>query len=507
MARVLSWRLGLTGGFALAAGMLWLLITAIATPERTAQSNLPAPAGQWRQAPCPNAAEAAAVEASCGRWHTGDGRFSLPVVVLHYRGTDKQPEPLLYLQGGPGAGAAIGDGRALQRWRDWRDFAGLRRDLVLVDRRGTGGSKPRPVCHAYERFSLQVLGRNLSLQQEWREAKQVLQGCLANMPPFNPLDYGTRISAADIQQLGYALGIERWHVLGVSYGSRLALALQAESLAASKGPAIASLVLDSVYPPGRGGLIEWPDTLARALDGFYFACSEDADCQRHWRSGDFGKPITPVNLKAALFDGLAALRATPMQVDVRVDGLPRRMVVNDHRLLAAVFAASYHRHRWADVVAALAAIGSRDRAPLQRLMQLFVSQAMSDSLTSLTFMAVDCRDNRLGTQQEYNAELTRHEPLKPYLEGMWQGQICQQWRAARPLQLPEAPARVAVLAGEFDPITPASWAHELQQQWPASKLTEFAAIGHHVLGSKSCTLTQLEAFLAGQREQWQVCDD
>ncbi|WP_041523519.1 alpha/beta hydrolase [Gilvimarinus agarilyticus] len=504
MARVLRWRLGLVAAIGLVAAFVWLLFTAVDTPKQvSAAINLNAP-GRWQEAPCPPATD---VEVTCGRWHTPGGQFKLPVVVVHYRGADKQAEPILYLQGGPGAGADINDGRALERWRDWRDFAGLRRDLVLIDRRGTGASTPLPVCHAYERFSADVLRRNLSLQQEWLEARQVLQQCLTSMPEFHPLDYGTRVSAKDIYSLGHALGVKRWHVLGVSYGSRLALALQAESLANSEGPELASMVLDSVYPPERGGFIEWPGTLARALAGFYNACSEDVDCQSAWRRHNPGEPVSAQALEAALFNGLATLRTMPMQVDVRVDGLPKRMVVNDHRFLAAVFAASYHRHRWADVVSALSAVRERDRAPLQQLMQLFVSQALSDSITSLTFMAVDCRDNRLGTQREFSAELARHGPLRPYLEGMWQDQICLQWPTGHPLELPPPPQRVALLAGEFDPITPASWARELQRQWPLSKLTEFEGIGHHVLGSKSCALAQLEAFLAGRREQWEACAD
>jgi pimeloyl-ACP methyl ester carboxylesterase len=465
------------------------------------------PPATWRQRPCPEGAfDSHPTDLTCGEWHTSDGRFTLPVVILRYLQNDKQATPLLYLQGGPGAGAGIGDKRSLQRWRDWRDFSGLRRDLILVDRRGTGGSQPRQICEAYERFSREVLGRNLELQQEWREAQQVLDTCLAAAPGFNPADYGTLISAADIQQLGVALGIARWHVLGVSYGSRLALALASPFKAGGEArPAVASMVLDSVYPPGEGGLIDWPDTLSRALDGFYRACVDDADCVQAWREQGFSAAIDPSQLQAKLFASLALLRRAPMRVDVQVAGLPRRVVVNDHRLLAAVFAASYHRHRWSDVIRALGAVEQRERAPLARLMQLFVSQALSDSITSFTFMAVDCRDNRLGREQEFEAAVARHPLLAPFLKGMWQGQICQRWPQGAPLELPAPPARVALLAGKFDPITPVAWARELHRRWPASKLTEFGGIGHHVLGSKSCALAQLEEYLSGQRQRFEDC--
>jgi pimeloyl-ACP methyl ester carboxylesterase len=424
------------------------------------------------------------------------------VVRVNYRQADKQPTPLLYLQGGPGAGAGISNAQALKRWREWRDYAGLRRDLLLLDRRGTGASGPRPVCQQYQRFSAKALERNLTLQQEWQESRQAINACLTAMPRFNPSHYGSAVSATDINQLGLALGISQWHVLGVSYGSRLALALKASATA---GPQIASMVLDSAYPPGRGGLIQWPDTLARALSGFYRACQQNPACQQAWQAQNLPDPISAHALQALLHNSLTQLRRAPMQVDVRLDGLPKRIIVNDHRLLAAVFAASYHRHRWPDVINALAATGPRHRPPLATLMQLFVSQALSSSVTSFTFMAVDCRDNRLGSQAEYTAAVARHPTLAPYLSGMWQGQICHQWPTGPALTLPKPPARVALLAGEFDPITPAQWARDLHRQWPNSQLTVFKGTGHNVLGANPCALEQLGAVLRGTREGFTDC--
>jgi len=488
-------------------GIWWLLTTLLPwsnhTPDNAVlQQPLP---GSWQPQVCPGDVS----DVTCGLWHTADGQFSLPVVIIRHQQNEQHSAqhtaPLLYLQGGPGAGADINSVNALQRWRVWRDYAGLQRDLILLDRRGTGGSKPKPVCPAYERFSRQALKRNLSLQQEWTEAQSVLNRCLDGMPGFNPEHYGSVISAADINQLGRALGIDRWHVLGVSYGSRLALALESDRAGGQGGPRLDSLILDSVYPPQHGGLIDWPDTLARALNGFYKACSGDQDCQQAWQAQPFAKPISAATIQTALMEALQQLRQAPMQVDVQVTGLPQRIVVNDHRLLAAVFAASYHRHRWADVITALAAIQKRDRPAVANLMQLFVSQALSDSVTSFTFMAVDCRDNPLGEPQQYTAAVSRHPQLAPYLTGMWQGQICHQWPAAKPLTLPKPPARVALLAGEFDPITPASWARELHRHWPNSHLSEFKAIGHHVLGSKSCALAQLELYLNGKQHTFKKC--
>src|SRR5690606_22878148 len=122
---------------------------------------------------------------------------------------------------------------------------------------------------------------------------------------------------------------------------------------------------------------------------------------------------------------------------------------------------------------------------------------------SLAFLAVDCRDNNLGTRADYQAALAPW--LTPYIGSLWETSICQQW-PAEPLHLPSEPVvPVVLLAGASDPITPASWAAELQQAWPASELVIFPQVGHSVLWSENCALEQLEVYLSEPAAGWPHC--
>ena len=86
-----------------------------------------------------------AVGAKCGTLTVLENRaarngrtIDLRVVVLPATGSNRAPDPIFFIAGGPGSSVvADADGIAL-------DSVGLRerRDLVLVDQRGTGGSHP-----------------------------------------------------------------------------------------------------------------------------------------------------------------------------------------------------------------------------------------------------------------------------------------------------------------------------------------------------------------------------
>ena len=89
----------------------------------------------------------------------------------------------------------------------------------------------------------------------------------------NPAHYTSRDSAADIRDLRLALGINEWNLLGVSYGSRLALTILRDY-----PEGVRSVILDSVYPPPADFYGEQAANGARALAALFAGCAEDATC-------------------------------------------------------------------------------------------------------------------------------------------------------------------------------------------------------------------------------------
>jgi pimeloyl-ACP methyl ester carboxylesterase/heat shock protein HslJ len=136
---------------------------------------------------------------------------------------DADQPPLLFLAGGPGA-SGVYDAPLLAP-----TLAPLRqnRDLIFFDIRGAGFSQPRLDCA--------TLGDTAA-------GPVCMTGMRAQS--IEPLAFNTTQNAADAADLLTALGYDQADLLGVSYGTRLAL-----EMVRSQPQAVRAVVLDSVVAP------------------------------------------------------------------------------------------------------------------------------------------------------------------------------------------------------------------------------------------------------------------
>ena len=147
-------------------------------------------------------------------------QLDLRFVRLESR-AERPDAPVVYLAGGPG-----GSGIRAGRGKRWDLFERVREhaDVILLDQRGTGQSDDVPRCESSVRVppdSATTRARIVRLhraaldecQAFWRAEGVDLRG------------YTTAESAADVEAVRRALGAERVHLLGISYGTHLALSV------------------------------------------------------------------------------------------------------------------------------------------------------------------------------------------------------------------------------------------------------------------------------------------
>lgn len=428
--------------------------------------------------------------------------FQLPVMILKAPSAERRSDPLFYLQGGPGVPAGI-DREGVNYWRSWMQNAGLQRDLVVLDRRGTGGSRPALDCPEYDDFSREILRDDAAFERELEEGSAILRECFARLEDsgrFAAEAFGTRASTRDVVGLMRELDYREWNLIGVSYGSRLAITVAQQIDQADTSVRVRSLILDSVYPPDQGGLLSWPRVMTQGIERFIQWCQSDSDCAPSER-----------NLSAELDAALEQLRREPLSVSIDFwqERRPGTVVINDHRFMSALFAAINQQRRWPEISKALEAIQQSDPEALRPLIEPFVNQALDESLSSLTFMAVDCRDHGLGTEKEFQTAVDDYPRFRQFLDPLWQWQSCR-WLGSAEQPLASAgdfSAPTLMLAGELDPITPMVWAEELARQWPNSQLYRAKATGHSVIGSKPCIHSSLSTFLDNPETPWKPeCD-
>jgi pimeloyl-ACP methyl ester carboxylesterase len=131
--------------------------------------------------------------------------------------------PIVYLEGGPGQ-PAIGAAQspfALPYLTKLAEVA----DVILFDQRGTGLSVPRPVCPAAAPLAPEErLPENAALLAG---ATARLRACVGEWSAkgVDARAFTNRESAADVDDIRKALGVERVSLHGFSYGTHLALAV------------------------------------------------------------------------------------------------------------------------------------------------------------------------------------------------------------------------------------------------------------------------------------------
>jgi pimeloyl-ACP methyl ester carboxylesterase len=173
------------------------------------------------------------------------------IPYAHIRAESAHPaaDPVLFVAGGPG-GSALAEFDEVYAW-----LRPLRRDrdLILYDQRGTLLARPVLACDqaadalAPDAAALAQAEAQLPLQLRPLDANDLDVVACAQELQAQGIDlaaYDTATHAQDLLDLGRALGYPRFNLLGVSYGTRIALeAMRTAPLS------VRAVVLDSLLPP------------------------------------------------------------------------------------------------------------------------------------------------------------------------------------------------------------------------------------------------------------------
>ncbi len=145
----------------------------------------------------------------------------IPIRFVRLESRAENPDaPIVYLAGGPGVA-----GTQAMRGQRWLLFDRLRdvADVIILDQRGTGLSNVLPPCTS----SVLIPPDSATTRELYvRLHRATLEECLGfwEREGVDIRGYTTWESAADIDAVRQALGAARVNLLGISYGTHLALA-------------------------------------------------------------------------------------------------------------------------------------------------------------------------------------------------------------------------------------------------------------------------------------------
>lgn len=422
------------------------------------------------------------------RQDSGYGSIDLAIVIIHSLSKQSAPDPVVYLAGGPGGSSTPYTEGLVQMW--FKPFLETR-DVILVDQRGTGRSEPSLACDEYSHFMLNQISTETPPPQTITDEAAALYACQQRLTREGILTsaYTSAESAADLNDLRVALNIKEWNLLGVSYGTRLALTVLRDH-----PQGVRSVILDSVYPPQVALFTDVYANGERARQAVFAACAAQSACAAAYP-----------DLENRFWQLVASLNAQPVTVTIRLERTTRDFVWTGDRLYNLVFLWMYARD---DITLIPSYIDMLWRGQFSRIDLL--RAALSAELSSLSvsmglYMSVQCGEERpVSLSQERHALLTAYPRLRSLLEqDLWLSDTgdltCRQWQPAPPAALENTPVASTVptllLSGAFDPVTPPAWAQLAAQTLPQSQLLIVPEIGHGVIRSSGCVAQLASAYL------------
>jgi pimeloyl-ACP methyl ester carboxylesterase len=434
------------------------------------------PGGALRLAPCALASPGspATLAAQCAelavpedRANPGGRTINLAVAVVPSTAERPEPDPVFFLAGGPGEAARASFPAIAPAYLDVLK----RRDVVLVDQRGTGGS------HALACREAPPPGEAPGGGDE--ALRRAAEACLGGLDA-DVRFYTTGEAVEDLEAVRAALGAPAVNLVGVSYGTRVAQ----EYVRRHPGRA-RTLVLDGVVPPGLVLGAEFARNLDEALAAASARCAADGACRRR-----YGEP------RAALGRLLDRARADAPAVRFRdpVSHAPR-----EARLDAARVAAVARLFSYSPKTAAL--------------LPLAVDEALAGRPEALAAHAA-LVEGLLGEQIEYAMQLSvvcaedvdLLAPAPADDATVLGGELaralraqCAAWPKGRrapdfhdPLAS-DVPA--LLLSGELDPVTPPRYGERAVATLPRGRHLVARGQGHHVTPA-GCAPKLLAEFVA-----------
>ena len=409
--------------------------------------------------------------------------IELPVVVIKSTSENKNSDPLVFLSGGPGFPAIS------QHSLNFSSKLDFNRDMIIMDQRGTGLSKPSILCNNLEGDD--------DIDDDLRDGDGDRDGngdgdgdrgknngdkdrgditflqCYKkiNDKGINLSNYNTQENAADFADLINALQLKKVNYYGFSYGTRLAL-----ELLRRHPEHIRSVILDGALPTHIYPMSQTAQGLWEALVRMAKDCTENVHCNQRYAD-------TSNNLDfSATFTALLN----------RLDGSPikdkgKTFNKKDIVTFLSQFISSGEFARLPFIVKKLydkefSILSSGMKKP-------FSSKSAGNPEISLGMaLSVVCHDevpfesdSRVQAEKvKFHIEESEYKFKKKICESQW---ILKKKGSSKIKQAVKSDLPVLLLSGAYDHRTPPFWAKSAKKHFSKSYHFLFPSGGHGNLGT------------------------
>ncbi len=381
-------------------------------------------------------------------------------IVIHYvvlpaAARNKAPDPVFFFAGGPGQSAI----KVASTVETLTTRLSSRRDIVLIDQRGTGKSAPLDCDEDEKKNSLQASADIDQIATRLAQCKKQLE----KLPYGDLRFFSTTIAMQDADAIRSDLGYEKINLVGASYGTRAVLEYMRLFPQSTR-----RAVIDGVAPPDmRLPLTGAPDAQA-ALDQLIDDCMAESQCnsiypklRSQWR---------------------VLLQSLPRQIAIAhpVTGRSEILQIDRDMLMNFLRAPLY-----VPSLSALLPYAISEGAQGRFTALIGLASALSSGPRQLSWgmhMSVICSEDfslieKMSAIDKENASKTRD--FGSDYASIYQ-KVCPTWpRAAITpefYQVPTAKTPVLMLSGSIDPVTPTRHGEQVAKA--------LGPMAHHVIGPK-----------------------
>jgi len=423
----------------------------------------------------------------------GGSTIKLPVAVFKSVSATPAPDPVVYIEGGPGG--AVQDTLTYFLAGDLPVLT-ANRDLIVYDQRGVGFAQPNLACPEVTEQELADASVPLSPDDKASHDIAAIALCRDRLTKqgINLGAYTSAEGAADLNDIRAVLGYAKLDLFGVSYGTRVALTMMRDFPDSVRGA-----VLDSSVPL-QANLVE-DDGLNfdRSFTLFFAACTADPICNAN-------APTLQADYEATV----AQLNAQPITTPVKDDksGTTVPVVVDGSRLTDLIAQMFYDKTATSLIPRLIAQVRRGDTTLLNLVIQAL--GITGPDINVGTYYSILCSEEVPFNNRDHAAAIVAMLPpdLQPIfaVEVREFFDVCAQWPTApaNPVETQPVTSDVPalVLSSENDPATPPDYGKQVAQTLAKGYLVTFPGIGHSILGNGGeCGLNIITAFINDPTQQ------
>jgi len=410
---------------------------------------------------------------------TGDPSktIRLAVAVFHSTNEHPAPDPVMFLQGGPG-------GEAVQLSANAFDILIAphlpARDYVTFDQRGTGLSEPALKCDELDKVFRQDIYGTIASDTRELVYKNAFLSCngLLRVSGIDLNAYTTAESAADLKDIVQLLGYEKVNLYGASYGTRLALVTMR-----NHPQIVKAAILDSVVPVEANVLSKYPDSVNSALSQLFVACAVDPKCNSAYP-----------NLETVFWELVQELDANP--ITVTTSAYPNGTVTEsvDGSYLMSVVLGSIKTSDFIETAPqTIYRVKGKDYSTL--LAAQYSLPYAFDGINAGLYISMMCHEHALAATQDELQISSDQLDVQKHIWRPFYGEVeeiykaCQSWGSVGPYSgendAVSSDIPSLVIEGTYDPATPPFFGHQVADKLPNSFYFEFPNQGHVPTGADS----------------------